>query len=136
MMTKTTAWRAMAAFLCAAMLLGATPGYAAPPGGDGAVQAGGGSLILKNTLRAIAIVIRKMAPEVTKITKKLDGPALKAFNRFAPKIADELEYIAEIPELIPKVVGEKIWYLLVELKVNPGSAKVIAEAIMAAIYIF
>lgn len=66
-----------------------------------------------------------------------DPKALKWFGKHASKIAGELDRIAEIPDLIPKIVGEKIWYFLVgSLRVDGGSAKVIAVAIEAAIEAF
>lgn len=138
MNTRSNVRWMLSMLVCAAMLLGSAPSFAAAPGGgDGAFQAGGGSVILKNTLRAMAIVIRKMAPEVVKITSKLDRPARKAFDRFAPKIADELEYIAEIPGLFPKVVGDKMRsFLINELSVGGGSALVISQAIESAILLF
>lgn len=128
--------RLLALCISASLIFGSATGLAAPPG-DGAFEAGAKSFAVKKAVQVVAQVIRSWGPEITKVTRTMDAKALKWFSKRASKIADELDEIAEIPDLVPTIVKEKILYYLVSvLRVDGGSANVIAQAIEGAIYLF
>lgn len=66
-----------------------------------------------------------------------DPRALKAFRKHAGKIADVLDEIAKIPDLVLGVVGEKIFFMLTTdrgpIQMDPGSAKMIEKVVVAVI---
>lgn len=68
---------------------------------------------------------------------ELDASAKKAFLKNSNKIANQLDYIASIPDVTIHVFREKLYYFLNGvLKVPGGSTKVIVEGIITVLNVF
>lgn len=138
MNTRLTVRRMLAMLVCATMLLGSAPCFAqGRPGEDGAFQAGAKSLLMKNAVLAVAKVIRVWGPRIGDVTDKMDAKAVALLMKHSAKVARQLEKIAEIPDVFPRIVKEMLYnYLVNVLRLDGGSANVIAIAVEAAIQIF
>ncbi|MED3603426.1 hypothetical protein P4472_16470 [Bacillus subtilis] len=90
--------------------------------------------IVSAAVRALAQGIRSGSWVVSKIIGWLDEGAAKAFRKHADDIADELDYIAKIPDLAVDTVRKKLYnYLVNDLEL--GDALVIAEAVEGVLWI-
>ncbi|WP_316274774.1 hypothetical protein [Bacillus halotolerans] len=92
--------------------------------------------IVSAAVRALAQGIRSGSWVVSKIIGWLDEGAAKAFRKHADDIADELDYIAKIPDLAVDTVRKKLYnYLVNDLELDSGDALVIAEAVEGVLWI-
>lgn len=130
---------------CAAFALGSMPVMAAPAARHNAsneVAASNAPQGVKGRTCAAAVVlvakgIRKGNKHFGKLVQALKGPAAATFLQHSEKIADALDDIAKIPDLVSRVVGEKLFYALSNpqgaFKIEPGLAKDIAGEIVAVV---
>jgi hypothetical protein len=92
------------------------------------------SYLVKKAVKVIAYALRKGGDVLEYIVKWLDKDAAKALSKYSDKIANELDYIATIPDLAVNIVKEKIYYFMInELGLSGGIALQIADAIATAI---
>jgi len=92
------------------------------------------SYLVKQALGLIADSIRYGGDALAYILRYIDDDAASALTRYADEIADELDYIATIPDVVESVVKEKLYYFLVnELGLSGGTALQIADAVVGAI---
>jgi hypothetical protein len=93
------------------------------------------SLAVKKAVLAMVKGIRKTDRISNKLIGHLDDAALTAFRQHSGRIADGLERIAEIPDLVVTVVKDKIvLFMTEELKLGAGTARVIGKAIEAVLW--
>lgn len=98
---------------------------------------GAKSWAVKKAVQLMAKGIRAGNFIVHKIISYLDKKAAEVFRARSYEIAEGLDDIAKIPDLTVRIVKEKITYFMVEtLKMNDGTATVIAGAIEAALWVF
>lgn len=131
--------------MCAAFVLGSAPVMAVPAAfepGPGMVEASPTPQGVKSRTVAGAVVlvakgIRKGNKHFGNIIKNLKGPAGAAFLQNSEKIADVLDDIAKIPDVVLRVVGQRLFHLLSDkngaFKIEPGLAKDITEEIVGVI---
>lgn len=102
---------------------------------SGEVQPEGAkSYLVKQAVKVIASAIRYGGDALEYIVKYIDDDAARALNRYSDQIADKLDYIATIPDLTANIVKDYIFNFMVNnLKIQPGLAMQIADAIKAAI---
>jgi len=97
------------------------------------------SKIATQAVKLMAKALRKGEKPFFEACEKLasDPGALKAFRKHAGKIADVLDEIAKIPDLVLGVVGEKLFFMLTTkggpIKMDPGSAKMVEKVVVAVI---
>lgn len=130
---------------CAALVLGTTPISAAPIQDPEKLQkisitsapAGVKSAAVVKAVRLVAKGIRKGNRHFANVIKYLDPKAMGPFLKHAAGIANVLDDIAAIPDLVLVVVGQKLFSILTStdgpFKLPGGTANVIREAVMGAI---
>lgn len=97
------------------------------------------SKLLTQAVKLMAKALRKGEKPFFDACEKLasDPRALKAFRKHAGKIADVLDEIAKIPDLVLGVVGSKLFFMLTTdrgpIRMDPGSAKMIEKVVVAVI---
>jgi hypothetical protein len=97
------------------------------------------SKMVTQTVKLMAKALRKGEKPFFDACEKLasDPRALKAFRKHAGKIADVLDEIAKIPDLVLGVVGQQLFFLLTTdrgpIQMDPGSAKMIEKVVVAVI---
>lgn len=136
---------AIAWITCAAFVFGSVPVMAAPVASHDAaneVAASPAPQGVKGRTVAKAVVlvakgIRVGNKHFGKLAQALKGPAATAFLSHSGKIADLLDDIAKIPDLVSHVVREKLFFALSNtqgaFKIEPGLAKDIADEIVAVV---
>jgi len=88
------------------------------------------SLIVRELTEFLALAIRQGGDIAAWIIARLDGSAAKAFRKHARSIADELDRIAQIPDLTTRIVKEKLYYFLRnQLGLSGGTALEIADLV-------
>jgi hypothetical protein len=130
---------------CAALVFGSTPALAAPVSTSEGVQEtkapsspnGIKSAAVVKAVKSVAKGIRKGNKHFTKVIHYLDAKATGPFLKHSAAIANVLDDIAGIRDLILGVVGQKLFVILTSnegpFKLSGGTANVIKDAIMAAI---
>ena len=97
------------------------------------------SKLATQAVKLMAKALRKGEKPFFDACEKLasDRRALQAFRKHAGKIADVLEDIAKIPDLMLDVVGAKLFFMLTTdrgpIQMDPGSAKMIEKVVVAVI---
>ncbi|MBT9282734.1 MAG: hypothetical protein KM312_08870 [Hydrogenibacillus schlegelii] len=90
--------------------------------------------VVSFAVRQIAQAMRYGGKELSYIVGFLDREAASYLSRYAYQIANQLDYIATIPDLTAEMVKEYIFNFLVnELRLDGSIALPIADAIKAAI---
>jgi hypothetical protein len=140
--------RRIAAFICvtcAALVLGSTPASAAPISNPEGVQeatapsspTGIKSAAVVKAVKLVAKGIRKGNKHFAKVIQYLDAKATGPFLKHSAAVANVLDDIAAIPDLVLGVVGQKLFTILTSndgpFKLSGGTANVIKDAVMAAI---
>lgn len=111
------------------------PSPAASPR-DGGEKTGVKRWAVKKATRALAAGIRAGGRILNQLIGYMDDKAAQIFRKYSDRIADELESIANIPDITVKIVREKIFYFLSgPLNVGHGNALVIANAIEGVLWI-
>lgn len=130
---------------CAALVLGTTPISATPISNPAKLQevtnpaapSGVKSAAVVKAVKLVAKGIRKGNKHFANVIKYLDPKATGPFLKHAAGIANVLDDIAAIPDLVLGVVGQKLFSILTStdgpFKLPGGTANVIKEAIMGAI---
>jgi len=130
---------------CAALALGSTPVLAFPISNSEGVQEtkapsspnGIKSAAVVKAVKLVAKGIRKGNKHFAKVIQYLDAKATGPFLKHSAAIANVLDDVAGIPDLILGVVGQKLFVILTSnegpFKLSGGTANIIKDAIMAAI---
>lgn len=127
---------------CTALVLGGAPVSAASVfnperGSDVTSPSGIKSAAVVKAVKLVAKGIRKGNKHFAKVIQYLDSKATGPFLKHAGAIANVLDDIAAIPDLVLGVVGQKLFSILTSndgpFKLSGGTANVIKDAIMAAI---
>lgn len=93
--------------------------------------------MVKQAAHLLADAIRYGGKALEYLVRHLDGKAAKVFQKYSKRIANALDDIAEIPDVTVRIVKEKIIsFMTNELRINPGTAQVIGEAIAGALWVF
>ncbi|MCF6095361.1 hypothetical protein L1765_15500 [Microaerobacter geothermalis] len=92
------------------------------------------STIVNIAVNTVASALRYGGPALEYIVGFLDKKAAASLSKNANKIADKLDYIAEIPDLTSNMVKTYVYnFLRNDLKISGGTALQIADAIKAVI---
>lgn len=97
------------------------------------------SKLVTQAVKLMAKALRKGEKPFFEACEKLasDPRALKAFRKHAGKIADVLDEIAKIPDLVLGVIGQKLFFMLTTdrgpIQMDAGSAKMIEKVVVAVI---
>ena len=97
------------------------------------------SKMVTQAIKLMAKALRKGEKPFFDACEKLasDPRALKAFRKHAGKIADVLDEIAKIPDLVLGVIGQKLFFMLTTdrgpIQMDPGSAKMIEKVVVTVI---
>ena len=112
-----------------------SPGGAAVAPAEGAERMGPKSYLTQQAVKLVASAIRLWSDDVDKVRKDLDSESKRALKKHATLIADKLDLIAGMPDLVPYVAKQQIIdYMRDKLKISPGVAQLIGEGIAAAIW--
>jgi hypothetical protein len=130
---------------CAAVVLAGTPAKAATTTAHDASSDVGASQTPqgvkgRTVAKAVVLVakgIRKGNVHVAVVLKFLDKNATEIFLKNASRIADVLDDIAKIPDLVYSVVGQKLLVALTSdrgpFKLSSGTANTIVQGVMGAV---
>ena len=130
---------------CSVLVLGSSPILASPQSGPEKVHEatapsaprGIKSAAVVKAVKLVAKGIRKGNKHFAKVIQYLDAKATGPFLKHSAAIANVLDDIAGIPDLVFGVVGQKLFVILTSnegpFKLSGGTANVIKDAVMAAI---
>lgn len=94
-----------------------------------ATKAGIKSFLTKKAVQAVAASFRHGGDLVSQVLKFVDKKAADTAKRHSDDIADDLDRIAEIPDLTSGIVKEQLYNALTRAGIDGGTALQIADGV-------